>query len=123
MNCFDCKKMHSKCKAQCCGVVPIPKEIYNNNKDKIVRPPHDFVDAGEDVIPLTSDAYCPFLNQDLTCNIYEARPDVCRKFGDESHPMLFCSYLDKNGNERCRQNRRAVERQTEKYISKLKVLQ
>ena len=123
MSCFDCKKMHDKCKAQCCGVVPIPKETYAANQDKIVRKPHDFVDADENVIPLTTDAYCVFLNQDLSCNIYDDRPDVCRKFGDESHPMLFCPVLDKNGKERCRQNRRQVERQTSSYMSKLGILQ
>jgi len=115
--------MHPKCKAQCCGIVPIPKEIYNSNKDKIVRHPHEVLDQGDTVIPLTQDAYCVFLTSGLDCNIYENRPEVCRKFGDESHPMLFCPHLDKNGKERCRQNRRAIERQTEKYMSKLQVLQ
>ena len=123
MSCFDCKKMHPKCKAHCCGIVPIPKDVYSRNFHKIVRPPHDFVDAGESIIPLTSDAYCPFLTEGLDCNIYDDRPDVCRKFGNESHPMLFCPHLDKNGKERSRQNRRQVERQTEKYMSKLQVLE
>jgi Fe-S-cluster containining protein len=123
MSCFDCKKMHPKCKAGCCGIVPIPKEIYNSNKDKIIRPPHEIIDIGDCFIPLTADAYCVFLDGDLNCNIYEDRPDICRKFGDESHPMLFCHVLDKNGKERCRQNKRAVERQAEKYMSKLRILQ
>lgn len=123
MSCFDCKKMHPKCKAQCCGVVPIPKETYANNQHKIVRQPHDLVDAGTDVIPLTADAYCPFLTEGLDCNIYDDRPDVCRKFGDESHPMLFCPHLDKTGKQRSRQNRRQIERQTSSYMSKLGILQ
>jgi len=123
MSCFDCKKMHPKCKAHCCGIVPIPKEIYNSNKDKIVRPPHELIEDADCYIPLTADALCVFLDGDLNCNIYENRPDVCRKFGDESHPMLFCPVLDKNGRERSRQNRRAVERQTSKYLSKLQVIQ
>ncbi len=123
MSCFDCKKMHSKCKAGCCGIVPISKEIYNSNKDKIVRQPHEIIEEGDCVIPITQDVYCVFLDGDLHCNIYEDRPDVCRKFGDESHAMLFCPVLDKNGKERSRQNRRAVERQTAKYISKLQVIQ
>ena len=123
MSCFDCKKMHPKCKAGCCGVVPIPKEIYAKNQDKIVRSLHDLSSHKDCVIPITSEGYCVFLNPDLSCNIYEDRPDICRKFGDESHPMLFCPVLDKNGKERCRQNRRAVERQTSSYISKLSILQ
>ena len=102
MSCFDCKKMHSKCGANCCGLVPIPKSIYADNQDKIVSVPHEVVDAGDSVIPLTANATCIFLNSDLSCNIYENRPDICRKFGDESHPMLFCPVLDKNGKVRCK---------------------
>lgn len=122
MSCFDCKKMHSKCGAQCCGIVPIPKETYNNNLDKISRQPHEVLDHEDHVIPLTKDGHCPFLSEDLTCNIYEDRPSVCRKFGDESHPMLFCPYLDKNGKERSRQARRKLEKETSKYMSKLKII-
>lgn len=119
MSCFDCKKMHPKCKAQCCCMVPIPKELYASHQDKIVRKPHDFVHTNDCVIPLTADTYYVFLNEDFSCNIYKDRPDICRKFGDESHPMLYCAVLDKNGKERCRQNRRHVERQTNSFISKL----
>jgi Fe-S-cluster containining protein len=116
--------MHSKCKAECCGIVPIPKEIYKRNKDKIIRVADETIDVaeGDCYIPITKCAHCVFLNYDSICNIYEDRPDVCRKFGDESHPMLFCHYLDKDGKERSRQNRRFVERQTAKHISKLRVI-
>ena len=120
---FDCKKMHPKCKAQCCGITPIPKEIYHRNKDNIVRESKEIIETDDAIISITDDAYCVFLNGDLSCNIYEDRPSVCRKFGDESHPMLFCPYLDKNGAERSRQNRRQVERQSAKFMSKLKVIQ
>lgn len=120
---FDCKKMHPKCKAQCCGVVPIPKEIYDRNKDKIQRKANETLDAGDCLIPITADAYCVFLDGDFNCAIYEDRPDVCRKFGDESHPMLFCPYINKEGKERCRQSRRQVERQSAKYMSKINVIQ
>src|ERR1700759_2775322 len=122
MSCFDCKKMHPKCKAQCCGIVPIPKEIYKNNQENIIRTPHQIIENEETFIPLTKDSYCVFLNEDLSCNIYEERPDICRKFGDESHPMLCCPVLDKNGNERCRQNRREIERQNKKFMNKLNII-
>lgn len=120
---FDCKKMHPKCKAQCCGVVPMPKELYEKHKDKINRVPNEILNHEGNVIPITADAYCPFLSDDLQCNIYDDRPEICRKFGDETHPMLFCPHLDKNGNERSRQSRRQVERSSSKYMSKLRVLQ
>lgn len=118
---FDCKKMHPKCKAQCCGIVPIPKEIYDANKDKLVRPIVNLLDVVIAYIPVTEDHYCPFLNEDLSCNIYEERPEVCKKFGDESHKMLICPYLDKNGKERSRQFMRSERRNIEKYQSKLKI--
>lgn len=122
MSCFDCKKMHEKCKAQCCGIVPIHKQIYYSNQDKIVRKPHDLVFFEDCVIPVTSEGNCVFLNTDLSCNIYEDRPDVCRKFGNESHPMLFCPVLDKHGKERSRQSQRKIQRDSNKYISKLNIL-
>lgn len=120
---FDCKKMHPKCKAGCCGIVPIPKEIYDRNKDKINRVPANVIDMQTDYLPLTLDAYCPFLSDDLQCNIYDDRPPLCRKFGDESHPMLFCPYLDKEGKERSRQQRRQIERNSEKVMNKLRVIE
>ena len=40
---------------------------------------------GNGVLALTSEDMelnkCPFLRADYRCNIYENRPDVCRKFG------------------------------------------
>lgn len=55
---------------------------------------------GKVIIPITSDLLCPFLKKDLGCAIYEDRPEVCRKYGDETHPMLCCPMQDKDGNAR-----------------------
>ncbi len=121
MTVFDCKKIHPKCKARCCGIVPIPKELYEQHKDKMNRIPLRIIEHENNVIPITSDAYCPFLNDDLSCNIYEDRPEICRKFGDETHPMLCCPYLNKDGKERCRQSRRQIEINVSKNLSKLKL--
>lgn len=114
--------MHTKCGAQCCGSVPLPKDIYSENQDKIVRQPTEHLDLGEAILPITSDNHCVFLKEDLSCNIYDNRPEICRKFGNESHPMLCCAFLNKKGQERSRQNRRKIERDASKYISKLRVL-
>jgi len=119
---FDCKKMHPKCQAMCCGIVPIPKEIWERNQDKLVRECTNVIDATIAMIPVTESHYCPFLNEDLSCNIYEDRPEVCKKFGDESHPMLRCAFLDKNGKERSRQAQRHEIRKIEKKVNKLKVI-
>lgn len=132
MTTFDCKKMHPKCQAQCCMVAPIEQEIFTRNLHKVVRQPisqhvFDAVDPIDKkkrllVLPFTADGYCPFLNKDLTCNIYEDRPDVCRKYGSEQHPMLRCPYLDKNGRERSRQEIRKIERHYAKVATKLKIV-
>ncbi len=122
MTYFDCKKMHSKCKAQCCGVVPIPKDVYEKNQDKIVRKPHLLIDAGVNVIPITKDAYCPFLTEKLDCNIYDDRPTICRKFGDETHPMLCCPCLDKNGKIRSKKNQNIMEIKSKEFLNRLRIL-
>jgi hypothetical protein len=123
MTIFDCKSMHPKCKAGCCGIVPIPEETYNNNQHKIVTQPHEVLkDDNHHVIPLTANATCVFLNRDYSCNIYEDRPSVCREFGNESHIMLCCPYIDKEGKTRCRQAKRRIEREASNYISKLRLI-
>ncbi len=64
-----------------------------------------------EIDPTTKTHRCPFLTYDLKCNIYENRPFVCREFGKESHERLKCSFQDKDGRERSRQERRLIERQ------------
>ncbi len=110
MTIFDCKSQHSKCKACCCGPVPIDKQVYADNQHKMNREPIDILDLDDSIIPITDSGYCVFLSDSLECGIYDQRPEVCRKFGDESHPMLTCAYLKANGQERSRQNRRLIER-------------
>jgi Fe-S-cluster containining protein len=107
---FDCFKCHHKCKAACCGVSPIEKEIYQRNLDKRLRPVIKESDMEPCVIPMTEDSKCTFLKENFTCNIYDDRPTLCKKFGDETHAMMTCLFQDKNGRERSRQERRSLER-------------
>lgn len=126
---FECTRHHPKCKALCCRVAPIEKEIFERNIDKIVRPTDRYFEfEGTDplskkklllVLPITEDGYCPFSNKDLTCNIYEDRPDVCRKYGTEVHTTMCCPYQDKNGRERSRQESRKILREADKGAEKL----
>lgn len=121
---FKCLPVHPKCKAMCCKLAPIEKEIYERNRDRLVREvleenEWDGYDPLEKkvkslVLPFTKDMYCPFLNQDLSCNIYEDRPHVCRTYGDESHHCMQCPYQDKNGRLRSRQETRKILRYEEK---------
>lgn len=124
MTCFDCKKMHSKCQANCCSMISIPKDLYEDKKDKIVTQPDKVINSFDNhVLPITPNQSCIFLNEDFSCNIYEDRPSVCREFGNETHPMLYCPFLDKDGNERSRQNRRLIQQKSHKYISNYVKLQ
>ncbi len=94
--------------AECCGIVPIPRTLWQRKQHAIQREvksifkPTDMMkdDDIENVIfAITEDNYCPFLSQDLECAIYEDRPELCRKFGDESHPLMCCPMQDKEGKE------------------------
>lgn len=107
---FECKKYHCKCEALCCGVVPIPAPIWQRNQHKLQRPVkeiHKVYYAPEyenrrriAILPVMDDFKCPFLTQDLSCAIYDDRPEVCRKFGDESHQLLKCPMQHKDGTPR-----------------------
>lgn len=116
---MSCDPIIPRCKAQCCGIAPIPIDIWNANKDKAVNPYNDIMrDHKDNIFPMTENLKCTFLTADYKCNIYDQRPDVCRKYSDESHPMLTCSYIDKSGKARSRQDSRRVERMKEKFIIK-----
>ncbi len=92
-----------KCKASCCYNVPLPSGYLARFADKIVTKPVEICSAPYNplfppsIIPITSvkllDNKCPFLRADFRCNIYESRPEICRRFGDGSHPNLSCRYL------------------------------
>ena len=55
---------------------------------------------GEVVLPFTKDLSCPFLKEDLSCAIYEDRPNICRKFGDETHILMSCPVQKHDGEPR-----------------------
>ena len=125
---MDCKKCHLKCKAICCGITPIPKDIWEKNQDKVITMPDELLEMdGPDVdglekdfiIPKTSSGKCTFLNEDYSCNIYADRPPICRKFGDESHIYLTCLYQSKEGRIRSRQEKREITRKFENEAERL----
>ncbi len=110
MNCEGCLM---RCKGECCQNVPLPARLFEKNK--VLRPITKMLDVGEQlgeayVVPVTDDNRCPFLDEQFHCSIYDQRPIVCRKFGDESCTFLTCSWQDKDGRIRSRQERRKVDR-------------
>jgi Fe-S-cluster containining protein len=116
---FECKKYHSCCQARCCGIVPIPVGTWQKNQHNIqqeVKEKHKVYATGQDnvkqtcILPITSDALCPFLKKDLSCAIYKDRPKVCQQFGDESHWALRCPMQHKDGTPRSKED--AIELKT-----------
>lgn len=87
-------KLH-KCKAGCCYNIAFKHGELERFSNKIVNPVIGFAPFGVVRISITSwnldNNKCPFLRSDFKCNIYEDRPDVCRKFGEIDE--LPCKYL------------------------------
>lgn len=88
---FPCRR----CRGQCCYNVPFKENELERFADRIVTPVIEterLIIGG--VLPWTSsdvmENRCPFLTRDYRCNIYDNRPEVCRKFGEiEQLPCPF----------------------------------
>jgi Fe-S-cluster containining protein len=100
-----------RCAGECCGCIPIDRDVVDANRFEMQVGYTEMIPAGELSYPMTDDMACVFLHRmEIRCMIYDQRPDVCRRFGDESHSALFCPYLHADGTERTRSERREVRR-------------
>lgn len=111
MNC-DVKK----CKAECCGLVPFNKTEFD--KSKLIREVN-IQEKNGIIIAVDKDLYCGFLGHDYKCAIYDHRPDICRRFGNEEHALLTCRWQNKNGEIRSRAERRRSFREMKTVTDKL----
>lgn len=115
---MNCAKCILKCKADCCrGPVPMPKEFVESHQP--IRPIVGVYDLGNGMVaPVAIEelpdgkkgGVCPFLGFDNKCSVYNDRPFVCKKFGDESSDFMTCSFQSADGRIRSRQERRHIER-------------
>lgn len=84
-----------KCDAHCCYNIAFEHNELERFQSMIVNPVLGFTPFGMINIAMTDwdldKNKCPFLRVDRRCNIYENRPNVCRKFGEI--PELPCEYL------------------------------
>lgn len=86
----------SKCKASCCYNAPLPKSYIFALKNRIVNPILELqvLDEMNQCYPITdydpNKNKCPFLTDKCRCNIYGRRPEICKKFGNGSEPLLTC---------------------------------
>ena len=85
-----------KCKAACCGVVPIPNEVLHEYAN-MIQPEitHQVAFDEHSTIVTDRNAVCAFLTPEYRCAIYDRRPPICRMFGTGPHPGLQCRYLKK----------------------------
>jgi Fe-S-cluster containining protein len=120
MSCNNCHTFHGMCKAACCSVAPLPRSTYFGNFDKQQRPVKEILDLdAEMILPVTEDGSCPFLQSDYKCAIYNQRPEICRKFGDESHPMMTCAYQTKDGQARSKKTVKTLLKQQHSTVNEI----
>ena len=115
---FDCKKAFDKgiCKAECCGPIPIKKELIKRFEHLAQRKVNELLYFSEtEVLPVTEDLICVFLDEKLRCTIYDHRPSVCKKFGVTDEPRLQCPHMKQNGNFRSEAQKKRVYRQMKKF--------
>tara|TARA_Y100000034_G_C6757435_1_gene337102 strand:- start:221 stop:493 length:273 start_codon:yes stop_codon:yes gene_type:complete len=68
---------------KCCGLIPLPKETFDKNKDRIQT---KIIKLNElhlnKVLAVTEDLQCVFLNRkNKKCVIYPDRPEICKNYG------------------------------------------
>lgn len=120
MACPNCSLFLDRCKAECCSFAPIPLDTVLKNTDKFQQQPLSMPEVGDGwVIPVTGNGKCVFLQPDSKCAIYDQRPDICQKFGDESHQHLTCAHQRKDGSARDRAERRRLDKTQRENTAKL----
>lgn len=106
---FDCSKVcPKKCQADCCGYVPMPKELWEKHKAKAQREYKEVEWNDETILPLTEDLNCPFLDKNYRCVIYNDRPWICKLFGTKEIKGLKCPYLKTDGSKRGKEERKRL---------------
>lgn len=117
---FSCKE---NCGA-CCGIVPVPKEVYEKYKDKL--PLHESVKTEKGVIAFRKDGTCAFLTDAKKCLIYDERSEVCRLYGNSTqawtNPGLMCPFFHPDGSIRNRGERRRIFRDIKGFFKKVEKL-
>lgn len=83
------------CGAECCGLAPIPRDLFERRKYLLQRQVTELQLSGNHVVVVDANGICGFLTCERTCAIYDERPEICRRFGEptETHPFLRCPYM------------------------------
>lgn len=101
-NCVELIKQ-GKCKADCCGVVPIYEPYWKRLKKYALTKDYEifkFKYQGETFVKaLTKEFKCVFLSPDYKCAIHNSplRSEVCKKYGlDDNEPLLACPHINED---------------------------
>ncbi len=116
------------CRANCCCPMSMDRQFimaHYGDTDPNITFSMAQVPESNAVVALVDDGRCVFLDREkYSCRIYDDRPEICVRFGDESHPLLSCPHMNAQGEERNRQHRRKLERALDKamdgYTKRLK---
>ncbi len=100
------------CKGKCCGVVPIPEEIFLKHAEKIQRDVVEVMPFRTGNLYITEDLTCTFLNDEGRCEIYEDRPNICVNYG--LHEVIPCPYIKSNGKVRSEASKKQIFRKMKK---------
>lgn len=115
IDCSLCPK-----RGDCCGIIPIDRDIIENNKDKFQVTPVRIIETSTQYAVLTDDLLCIFLNRKtMLCSIYNKRPKVCKMYGVVDYKDLQCPYFKPNGSRRSEASQKQVERHIKKLIDKV----
>lgn len=117
IDCIKAKQLGICKGGECCGIVPLIKEVIKENKSKIqVKVTEHEIDK-EKIAMLTEDSMCAFLNrQTKRCEIYESRPEICRIFGTgidqdrQENVLVMCPHLKPSGKQRSEANKKHLIR-------------
>lgn len=92
------------CQACCCKNVPLPIGFLQKYKSRIkrkvigtdTRVPYKKGYPLSEMVFTSMDSHqnwCPFLQANKKCNVYEHRPLICRNFGNGETEELTCNFL------------------------------
>ena len=113
---------------ECCGCIPLPKELCKQFEDTPKVQPHEILQYDENyILPITKDGKCTFLDRQTNkCLIYEHRPKICKDFGvkgrisNKKRICLCCPYLRGDGTPRPQKETNKISKEVDKKFELLK---
>lgn len=118
---LDCSKaVPHLCQGNCCRYVPLPKDLVKNNWHLKQREVYAlYLHSENEVMAITEDLRCLFLDKDYRCVVYKDRPYVCRVYGCGGADCLSCPYLNPDGSMREAKDSKRLADGNEKNLDKI----